>query len=159
MRTPLINNNYNLTITAFKANGKVVEWYTRNLLINETTGYIKEMKLHPMNQAVKLPVGQTGPLEITLALRNNLPKTNVLTHGKITIDINPHIPYPDVNINGVIKCYFYGDIPAKNCTYVVDTGVIPTVTKIVAYTPVDFNFQSSEIPFMVTTEGFKTDDD
>jgi hypothetical protein len=159
MRTPIQNSLYNLTITAFKANGKVVEWYTRNILINETTGYIKEMKLHPMNQALKLPVGQTGPLEITLALRNNLPKTNVLTHGKIVIDITPHIPYPNIIKNGVHKCYFYGNIPAKNCTYDVDTNVTPTVTHIVAFTPVDFNFQSSEIPFMVTTEGFQTDDD
>jgi hypothetical protein len=117
------------------------------------------MKLHPMNQAVKLPVGQAGPLEITLALRNNLPKTNVLTYGKIVIDITPHIPYPDIIKNGVHKCYFYGDIPAKNCTYEVDTVANPTVTHIIAFTPVDFNFQSSEIPFMVTTEGFQTDDD
>ena len=96
-----------------------------------------------MNQAVKLPVGQAGPLEITLALRNNLPKTNVLTYGKIVIDITPHIPYPDITKNGVHKCYFYGDIPAKNCTYEVDTVANPTVTHIVAFTPVDFNFQSS----------------
>lgn len=101
------------------------------------------MKLHPMNQAVKLPVGQTGPLEITLALRNNLPKTNVLTFGKIIIDISPHIPLPDININGIPKCYFYGDIPAKNCSYTFDTNVSPTKTHIIAYTPVDFNFQSS----------------
>lgn len=159
LRTPLVSNLYNLTITAFKANGKVAEWYTQNLEINQTTGYIKEMKLHPMNQAIKLPVGQTGPLEITLALRNNLPKTNVLTHGKIVIDITPHIPLPNVTINGVVKCYFYGDIAAKNCTYTVDTISNPTVTQVIAFTPVDFNFQSSEIPFMVTTEGFQTDDD
>jgi len=64
------------------------------------------MKLHPMNQSTKLPVGKTGPLEITLALRNNLPKTNVLTFGKIVIDITPSIPVPNVSKNGVVKCYF-----------------------------------------------------
>jgi hypothetical protein len=75
------------------------------------------MRLHPMIQAVKLPVGKTGPLEITLALRNNLPKTNVLTFGKVVINIIPHIPIPNVAVNGVVKCYFYSDILAKNCTY------------------------------------------
>lgn len=101
------------------------------------------MRLHPMNQAAKLPVGQTGPLEITLALRNNLPKTNVLTYGKVFIDITPHIPYPNIAINGIPKCYFYGNIAAKNCSYDVDLVSNPTVTHIIAYTPVDFNFQSS----------------
>ena len=117
------------------------------------------MRLHPMEQAIKLPVGETGPLEITLALRNNLPKTNVLTFGKVVIKITPHIPIPDINVNGVPKCYFYGDIPAKNCTYVVDESVDPSFTTVVAFTPVDFNFQSSEVPFMVTTEGYINEDE
>ena len=93
-----------------------------------------------MVQTIKLPVGKTGPLEITLGLGNNLPQTNVLTYGKFIIKITPNLPLPDVNINGVPKCYFYGDIEAKNCTY-VDTD--PTQTVITAFTPVDFNFQSS----------------
>ena len=104
-----------------------------------------------MVQTIKLPVGDTGPLEITLGLRNNLPQTNVLTYGMFIIRITPNLPLPDVNINGVPKCYFYGDIEAKNCTY-DDTD--PDVTVITAFTPIDFNFQSSEVPFMVTTEGY-----
>ena len=93
-----------------------------------------------MRQTVKLPVGDTGPLQITLGLRHNLPQTNVLTYGKFIIEIIPNLPKPDVNINGVPKCYFYGDIEAKNCTY---DDSDPSKTVIEAYTPVDFNFQSS----------------
>jgi hypothetical protein len=57
LRTPLEANNYDLEISAYKSDGNLVEQHTRVLLINETTGYIKEMRLHPMVQAVKLPVG------------------------------------------------------------------------------------------------------
>ena len=94
-----------------------MERHTQTVEINATTGYIREMRLHPMVQAIKLPVGETGPLEITLGLRNNLPQTNVLTYGKFIITIVPNLPKPDVNLNGVPKCYFYGNIEAKNCTY------------------------------------------
>jgi hypothetical protein len=34
LKTPILNSQYNLTITAFKENGKVVEFYTQNILIN-----------------------------------------------------------------------------------------------------------------------------
>ncbi len=93
-----------------------------------------------MRQTVKLPVGDTGPLQITLGLRNNLPQTNVLTYGKFIIEIIPNLPLPDVNINGVPKCYFYGDIEAKNCSY-DDSN--PDKSVVTVYTPIDFNFQSS----------------
>lgn len=82
---------------------------------------------------------------------NNLPQTNVLTYGKLVIKITPNLPLPNVNINGVPKCYFYGDIEAKNCTYDATNSSYTIVT---AYTPVDYNFQSSEVPFMITTEGY-----
>lgn len=82
---------------------------------------------------------------------NNLPQTNVLTYGKLVIKITPNLPLPNVNINGVPKCYFYGDIEAKNCTY---DATNPSYTIVTAYTPVDYNFQSSEVPFMITTEGY-----
>lgn len=62
MRTPLTSGTYPLIITAFRSSGGVTEQYTQNLIINDTTGYIREMRLHPMQQAIKLPVGQTGPL-------------------------------------------------------------------------------------------------
>lgn len=98
------------------------------------------MRLHPMIQAIKLPVGQTGPLEFTLGLRYNLPQTNVLTYGKLVIKITPNLPLPNVATNGVPKCYFYGDIEAKNCSY---DATNPAYTTVIAFTPIDFNFQSS----------------
>ena len=90
--TPLAANTYALTIKAFRANGQLAQSYSTNIIINQTTGYIREMKLHPMERAIKLPVGQTGPLEIVLFLQGNLPKTNVLSHGQINIKIRPKIP-------------------------------------------------------------------
>lgn len=110
------------------------------------------MKLHPMQQAIKLPVGKTGPLEIILGLQNNLPKTNVLTYGMIVIQITPNIPAPIVSINGVPKCYFYSNIPATNCTF--DSSSNSSQTLITIFTPQDYNFQSSEVPLTITTEGY-----
>ena len=94
-----------------------------------------------MQSPIKLPVGKTGPIEIVLFLRNNLPKTNVLTYGKIVIDIKPNIPAPNVSQNGVPKCYFYYNVPAANCSF--DSTTYSTKTVVTIFTPVDFNFQQS----------------
>ena len=72
----------------------------------------------------------------------------------IVIEIYPNIPAPQVTPNGVPKCFFYKDIPAKNCTF--DSASDPTKTTITIFTPVDFNFQQSEVPLTITTEGFDT---
>jgi hypothetical protein len=106
------------------------------------------MKLHPMQRAIKLPVNQTGPLEIVLFLQNNLPQTNVLTYGQIVMQIIPNIPAPIVGLNGVPKCYFYQNIPAANCTF---NSSNPAMTVITIFTPINFNFQQSEVPLTITT--------
>lgn len=62
LRTPLTANTYTLTISAYRSNGGLVEKYTQPVVINATSGYIREMRLHPMIQTIKLPVGKTGPL-------------------------------------------------------------------------------------------------
>ena len=152
LMTPLNAGSYPLTISAYRSHGGLAQRYSRSITINQTTGYIKEMKLHPMQSPIKLPVGKTGPIEIVLFLRNNLPKTNVLTYGKIVIDITPNIPEPIVSINGVPKCYFYYNTPATNCTF--DSTTDPTKTVVTIFTPTDFNFQQSEVPLTITTEGF-----
>jgi hypothetical protein len=151
LMTPLSAATYSLTISAFRSHGGLAQRYTKNIVINKTTGYIKEMKLHPMQSPIKLPVGKTGPIEIVLFLRNNLPKTNVGTYGKIVIDITPNIPEPIVNLNGVPKCYFYYSTPATNCTF---DSTNPAKTVVTIFTPTDFNFQQSEVPLSITTEGF-----
>ena len=138
--TPLAAGTYTMTLSAFRSNGKLAQTYSQSVTINQTTGYIKEMKLHPMQSPIKLPVSKTGPIEIVLFLRNNLPKTNVLTYGQIVIDITPNIPAPITNINGVPKCYFYYNTPATNCTF---DSTDPTKTVVTIFTPTDFNFQQS----------------
>lgn len=139
--TPLNPSTYTLTIDCYRSNGRLAQTYTQSIIINQTTGYIKEMKLHPMQSPIKLPVGKTGPIEIVLFLRNDLPKTNVLTYGKIVIDIKPNIPAPIVGVNGVPKCYFYYNIPAANCSF--DSITSSSKTTVTIFTPVDFNFQQS----------------
>lgn len=150
--TPVLPNTYTLNINAYRKKGGLAQYYSQTILINQTTGYIREMKLHPMQRAVKLSVGLTGPLEIVLFLQNNLPKTNVLTYGKIVMEITPNIPAPIVALNGVPKCYFYSNIPALNCTF---DSTDPAKTVVTIFTPKDFNFQQSEVPLTITTEGFQ----
>jgi len=141
LKTPLNPSNYQMTITAHRSHGGLVEHHTQVVAINQTTGYIREMRIHPVIQAEKLPVGQTGPIEIVLGLINNLPKTNVLTWGKVVIKITPNLPLPDPALSGVPACYFYGDIPTASACTVDATD--PNFTLITAFTPKDFNFQSS----------------
>lgn len=140
LMTPLNPSTYNLNIYAYRRNGGLAQTFFRTILINQTTGYIREMKLHPMQSPIKLPVNKTGPIEIVLFLRNNLPQTNVLTWGQIIIEITPNIPAPIVGLNGVPKCYFYDNKPAANCTFDSSNASRTVVT---IFTPIDFNFQQS----------------
>lgn len=57
---------------------------------------------------------------------------------------------PPPLINGVLKCYFFNTIPAQTCTW--DTSN-PAFTLVTINTPLNFNFQYSEIPVTITTEG------
>lgn len=41
LRTPLTAGTYGLTLSAFRSNGGLVERYTQNIGINDTTGYIR----------------------------------------------------------------------------------------------------------------------
>lgn len=93
-----------------------------------------------MHPSLKLPVGLTGPLEIVLGLNTVLPNTDVLSFGKIDIVIEPQIPLPPTNTNGVPMCYFFGTTPAFNCSYDVSD---PLQTHIIIFTPKDFVFMSS----------------
>ena len=149
LRTPLLAGNYNFLMETRRASGTLVEQYTSVIPINATTAYIKQLRMHPVHQSVKLPVGQTGPLEIVLGLNYYLPNTDVLTFGRIDIVISPQIPLPPTNLNGVPKCYFFGSTPAFNCTYDVSNSL---QTTIIIFTPKDFVYESSEVPIMVTTE-------
>lgn len=136
--TPIAPATYSLTINSYRFNGGLAQTYTQSIDINQTTGYIREMKLHPMQTVIKLPVGQTGPLEIVLFLQNNLPQTNVLTWAKIVIQITPNIPAPILAVNGVPKCYFYATVPAVNCTF---DSSNPSMTIVTIFTPSTYNFQ------------------
>ncbi len=62
LTTPLNPNTYSLNIKAYRQNGGLAQSYSSTILINQTTGYINQMKLHPMQSPVKLPVGMTGPI-------------------------------------------------------------------------------------------------
>lgn len=66
------------------------------------------------------------------------------------IEIFPQIEYPDEAIYGVIKCFFFATVPARECTYNNDHD---DRTLITVYTPLNYDFKESEIPITITTEG------
>jgi hypothetical protein len=117
LKTPYNSGAYSFDMETHRASGALVEEYSTTININDTTAYIKQLRMHPVHPSVKLPVGKTGPLEIVLGLNKVLPNTDVLSYGKIDIVISPQIPLPPTNTNGVPKCYFFGTTPAYNCTY------------------------------------------
>ena len=41
LKTPLNANNYSFSITAYRSNNQMVEYYSQNISINATTGYIR----------------------------------------------------------------------------------------------------------------------
>lgn len=97
-----------------------------------------------------MPAGGTGPLELTFFLNYNLYQTNVLTNGTLTCSIFPQIPTPPVNVNGIVKCFFFGTVQASSCIY--DTSM-PDRTVITIGTPQTYDYQYSEVPITITTDG------
>jgi hypothetical protein len=79
-------------------------------------------------------------MEFLLGLGVELPATNVLTWGKISIDVFPQLLALDPTRNGVVACYFYGTIPAKNCTYDNSNSSKTTIT---IFTPELYSFKDS----------------
>jgi hypothetical protein len=96
-----------------------------------------------------LPADGTGPLELLFFLKYNLPASNILTTGKLLIEIFPQIAYPPA-ANGVLKCFFFMTVPSTSCTWINDHS---DRTVIILYTPRDYNFKESEIPITITTVG------
>ena len=88
----------------------------------------------------KVAVGATGPLELTFFLNYELPQTNVLTDGIFYLKIYPQIGTPPELINGVLKCFFYNDVPAQTCTWDVSN---PSYTLVTIKTPETISFQYS----------------
>jgi hypothetical protein len=78
---------------------------------------------------------------MTFFLNYPLPQTNVLTYGKLILYIYPQIPLPPPLINGVLKCYFFNNIPAKTCLW--DTSTNPSYTLVTINTPETMSFQYS----------------
>jgi hypothetical protein len=108
--------------------------------LNSTIGSIDMLSINAIQAGVKVPAGGTGPLEMTFFLNYNLYQTNVLTNGTITCSIFPQIPLPPVNINGIVKCFFFGTVQASRCIYDVSQ---PDRTVIEIGTPSTKDFQYS----------------
>jgi hypothetical protein len=72
------------------------------------------------------------------------------------IQFTPPIPKPDPDINGKVKCYFKATMQAAKCDY-DDSNPLKTVITIVS-PPYD-EFQYSEIPIIITTEGGRSEED
>jgi len=66
------------------------------------------------------------------------------------ISFTPPIATPDPDIYGKVKCYFKATMQAAECVY---DNSDPTKTKVTIISPPYDDFQFSEIPIIITTEG------
>ncbi len=114
---------------------------TTKVVLNSTYGTINMLSINAITANAKVEVGKTGPLELTFFLNYQLPQTNVLTEGKFIMKIYPRIAQPDPLVNGVLKCYFLNNIPAKTCIWNDAESV--SYTKVTITTPETVAFQYS----------------
>jgi len=138
---------YPVEVSTGNSNG-IMDKFTVNAVLNATYGTLDMLSINAITGNSKVPVGKTGPLEMTFFLNYLLPQTNVLTEGKFELKIFPRIPLPDSATNGVLKCFFFNDIPAQSITW-DDTNA--TYTYVEIKTPLTNEFQFSEIPITITT--------
>ena len=150
LRSPGTANTYSVAITTNNING-TVDSMTSTVVLNATYGDYDMLSIGAVVASSDVPVSGTGPLELTFFLNYELPQTNVLTEGKFVLKIFPQIPLPDQAINGVLKCFFFNTIPATSCLW--DTVTDAAYTLVTLTTPLTSNFQYSEIPITITTEG------
>ncbi|KAL4505423.1 hypothetical protein ABPG72_002485 [Tetrahymena utriculariae] len=151
LETPHVENQYPVTISTYSTNrSAVVDLNTIIININSTYGIIKRFTSHALKSPQTSKAGENGALEMTFFLKTQLPKTDVGTEGHFRVDIFPQIPVPDPKY-GVLKCFFYGDVPSENdckTDYKVD---LPERTYIQIHTPNLRSFKESEVPISVTT--------
>ena len=149
LSTPNSPTSHSIDISTLNAMG-VMDSTTLSITLNNTYGTVSMLSVNAITANIKVPAGQTGPLEMTFFLNYQLPQTNVLTSGTVYVKIYPQIPLPPTNTNGVVKCYFFNTIPASTCTWDVSNGAY---TYLTIQTPLNSFYQYSEIPITVTTEG------
>ncbi|KAL4462643.1 hypothetical protein ABPG74_000473 [Tetrahymena malaccensis] len=151
-QSPKSEGNFPITVQTLNFRQKIVDQSTVTAKVNSTFGGLKKFNAYAVRDSIKLQSGKAGPLESIFFLKHNLPATNYKSVGKVVIDIFPKIPKPSTNY-GIIKCYFYGNILASSCNF--DDKTYADRTKIIIYTPENFDYQESEVPITVTTEGSK----
>ncbi|EWS73604.1 hypothetical protein TTHERM_000251239 (macronuclear) [Tetrahymena thermophila SB210] len=151
-QSPKSEGNFPIIVQTLNLRQKIVDQSTVTALTNSTFGSLKRFTASAVRNQIKLQAGKAGPLESTFFLKHNLPATNYKSVGKVVIDIFPKIPKPSTDY-GIIKCYFYGNILASSCDF--NDKTYADRTKITIYTPENYDFQESEIPITVTTEGSK----
>lgn len=137
--TPVTPTSYGIDISTFNSMG-IMDSASLSITLNNTYGTINMLSVNAITAGVKVPAGQTGPLEMTFFLNYQLPQTNVLTSGSFYVKIYPQIPLPPVNTNGVVKCYFFNTVPASTCIWDVSNGAY---TKLTIRTPLNSFYQYS----------------
>jgi len=68
---------------------KLIDESTVTVAINSTLGSVKRFIAHPMKMPKRICPCGTGPLEITLFLKHDMPKTDVDSSARFRIDIFP----------------------------------------------------------------------
>jgi len=74
-------------------------------MVNRTYGRNDEWRTHPVNKEITLKAGETGTLEMTLFLHDEIPKTdtNIGLHGTFRVDIYPYLEA----VGDYPACYFF----------------------------------------------------
>ena len=150
VKSPATPGVYDVGIQTSNSNG-ILDSMSTTVVLNSTVGDYDMLSINAIVAQSDVPVSGTGPLELTFFLNYELPQTNVLTFGKFVVKIYPQIPLPPPSVNGVLKCYFYNTFPAQTCTW--DTTTSGDYTLVTINTPLTMNYQYSEIPITITTEG------
>ncbi|EGR31412.1 hypothetical protein IMG5_110280 [Ichthyophthirius multifiliis] len=157
VESPHYENQYPVTIATYNTlRNAVVDMNTVDIMINQTYGVLEKFSVNPVQAPITLRAGEIGPLEITLFLKTQLPKTDVGTFGKFRIDIFPQILKPEPQY-GKLVCFFYADkysggLNGENCDK--DWELARTDrTALIYLTPLAYSFKESEIPITVTTQG------
>ena len=129
--TPESTGSYTIDVDTANSLG-IMDHVQLTVSLNSTYGTSDMLSINAITANSKVAVGNTGPLELTFFLNYELPQTNVLTDGIFYVKIYPQIPLPPELVNGVLKCFFYNDIPAETCTWDVND---PTFTLVTIKTP------------------------
>ncbi|KRW99610.1 hypothetical protein PPERSA_03411 [Pseudocohnilembus persalinus] len=166
LESPHLMGDYDVEVSTYNSlENAYIDQNTISVSVNDTYGINERWIVHPIQAPIKLQAGQTGALEMTFFLKNELPQTNVGTTGRFRVEVFPPLQKPpDPTLEtGTLNCDFYAEIDAESCIFITNQtnnathwqfgdGVMEKTT-IYVNTPENYAFKESEIPITITSQG------